>query len=195
MQRRLFTRRPGPRRLAACLTREGLSYQEEAFKLRAGGESHWYFDAKKATSNGRTLRRVGALAVAEAHHLGINRSNICAMGGGGYALMHSMVAADPTYYSLTWAYKGKEDDPDNGLHGSRVNGKGVLVVDDVLSTGSSLVDTITMIRQAGGEVTDALVLVNRSNGPAETRLLEEQNVTCHALFRLSEQRGKIMSVV
>lgn len=188
-------RRPSPRKLAVELSREGLSYQEEVFTLRGGGESHWYFDGKKATSSGRVLRKVGALAVVEARRLGINRPNICAMGIGGYALMHGMTIVEPSQYDLTWAYKGSEDDPDNGLRGSSVEGKTVLLVDDVLTTGSSLVDTVTMIREAGGKVTDALVLVTRSSGLAETRLKDEQNIACHALFKLSEKRGIIMPIV
>jgi orotate phosphoribosyltransferase len=195
MQRHQLVRGFKARRLAATLSREGLKYRDEAFQLRAGGESHWYFDAKKATAAGVTLRKVGRLAVVEVCRLGINKPNICAMGGGGYALMHAMVAADPNYYSMTWAYKGKEDDPDNGLHGQRVEGKTLLLVDDVLSTGSSLVDTVTMIRDEGGEVTDALVLVDRSEGVAQARLLEELDVSCNALFRLSEERGRILPVV
>jgi orotate phosphoribosyltransferase len=47
-------------------------------------------------------------------------------------------------------------------------GERVLVVDDVMSTGGSVDETIAAVRAAGGNVVAAAVLVDRSGGKAHT---------------------------
>ena len=54
----------------------------------------------------------------------------------------------------------------------------VLVVDDVLTTGGSLRETIAAVRDAGGTVSGAAVLVDRSGGGVKL------DVPLHALWRL-----------
>ena len=46
-------------------------------------------------------------------------------------------------------------------------GERVLVVDDVLTTGGSIRDTIDAVRQAGGEPVGVAVMVDRSGGRAD----------------------------
>jgi orotate phosphoribosyltransferase len=57
-------------------------------------------------------------------------------------------------------------------------GERVLVVDDVMTTGGSVRETIAAVREAGGAVPGAAVLVDRSGG--KTQL----GVPLHALWRL-----------
>jgi len=57
-------------------------------------------------------------------------------------------------------------------------GERVLVVDDIMTTGGSVQETIDAVRFAGGTVVGAAVLVDRSGG--STRL----DIPMHALWRL-----------
>jgi orotate phosphoribosyltransferase len=57
-------------------------------------------------------------------------------------------------------------------------GERVLVVDDIMSTGGSVQETIDAVRVAGGTVVGAAVLVDRSAGSAQL------DVPVHALWRL-----------
>jgi orotate phosphoribosyltransferase len=57
-------------------------------------------------------------------------------------------------------------------------GERVLVVDDIMTTGGSLQETIDAVRAAGGTVAGAAVLVDRSGGAARL------DVPLHALWRL-----------
>lgn len=196
MMPRLKTDPKFPQAVAHHLTQRGLQYKEEPFKLRGGGESHWYFDAKKALSPGWLTLAVGSLAIRKAKEAGIDYGHICAMGIGGFAVMFGMVisAEQDFHESLYWtmAYQGKSDDPNNGLSGAEVNGKKVMAADDVLSTGDSLMTTIDMIREQGGEVHQAIVLVTRSTGLAEQRLEVEKGVRVTSLFSFSEASGIIV---
>jgi orotate phosphoribosyltransferase len=58
-------------------------------------------------------------------------------------------------------------------------GERVLVVDDIMTTGGSVQETVEAVRSAGGTVVGAAVLVDRSGGA--TRL----DVPMHSLWRLA----------
>lgn len=57
-------------------------------------------------------------------------------------------------------------------------GERVVVVDDIMTTGGSLQETVDAVRSAGGDVVGAAVLVDRSGGAAQL------NVPIEALWRL-----------
>jgi orotate phosphoribosyltransferase len=57
-------------------------------------------------------------------------------------------------------------------------GERVLVVDDIITTGGSVDETIAAVRRAGARVVAAAVLVDRSGGAAEI------DVPLHSLWRL-----------
>lgn len=173
---------------------KGLSYREKPFQLRAGGESHWYFDAKRAIAEGAILAHIGRLACTKLKLLGSETQIVCGMGSGGYAMMNTIVLTAREWLA-THAYSGKVGDPDNGLWGAKVKGKKVLLVDDVLSTGDSLITTTNMIREEGGEVADCLVLLDRSKLIAGCRLANEYGLKVNALFEFNEEAGKIEPVM
>ena len=58
------------------------------------------------------------------------------------------------------------------------SGERVVVVDDIMTTGGSVQETIDAVRSAGGEVVGAAVLVDRSGGEAHL------DVPIQALWRL-----------
>ena len=58
------------------------------------------------------------------------------------------------------------------------SGERVLVVDDIMTTGGSVQETIAAVRAAGGAVAGASVLVDRSGGAAES------DIPVHSLWRL-----------
>jgi orotate phosphoribosyltransferase len=57
-------------------------------------------------------------------------------------------------------------------------GERVVVVDDIMTTGGSLQETVEAVRSAGGEVAGAAVLVDRSGGAAQL------DIPVEALWRL-----------
>ncbi len=67
-----------------------------------------------------------------------------------------------------------------GFHLER--GERVLVVDDIMSTGGSVEDTIAAVRAAGASVVGAAVLVDRSGGEARERL---GDVPIYALWEVT----------
>jgi orotate phosphoribosyltransferase len=66
------------------------------------------------------------------------------------------------------------------MGGESLEGKRVLVTDDVATTGGSVIQAIEAARAAGGVVEDALVIVDRQEGGAEN--LAKLGVKLHSVF-------------
>ena len=54
----------------------------------------------------------------------------------------------------------------------------IVLVDDILTTGASLVETVEAVRAAGGQPLAAAVIVDRSTGPVDI------GIPLHALGRI-----------
>jgi len=70
------------------------------------------------------------------------------------------------------------------VEGILVSGDRVLLVDDLLTTGSTLKKAADVVRAEGGVVTDAVVFLDREEGGRN--LLEKTGVTLHSILRISE---------
>ncbi len=63
-------------------------------------------------------------------------------------------------------------------------GERVLLLDDLITKGGSIIKAAEAVRAEGGQVNDAIVLVNREEGGKEN--LEFQNIKLHYLITTSE---------
>jgi len=63
-------------------------------------------------------------------------------------------------------------------------GQTALLVDDLVTTASSKLEAISILRDCGLRVHDIAVLVDREQGGVQE--LERQEYACHAVFKLSE---------
>lgn len=60
----------------------------------------------------------------------------------------------------------------------------ILLIDDLITTGKSLVETVEAIRAEGGTVRDAVVLIDREEGGRES--LNKIGVKVHSIAKMSE---------
>jgi len=80
--------------------------------------------------------------------------------------------------------EAKEHGTGRRIEGRLFPGVKVLVLDDVVTSGSNLVNAIDAIRTDGGVVEDAVVLVDRQQGGAVN--LEKAGVQLHAFSTIAE---------
>ena len=70
------------------------------------------------------------------------------------------------------------------IEGDMRSGDKILLVEDVTTSGTSVVKAADIIRNEGGEVFRVIVVVDREEGAFE--LLKEHNITLVPLVRVSE---------
>lgn len=75
------------------------------------------------------------------------------------------------------------------VEGVLAPGDRVLMVDDLVTTGLSLIKMARAIRAEGGVVTDAVALLDREEGGRKK--LEDDGITLHTMLRISEIANKL----
>jgi orotate phosphoribosyltransferase len=68
--------------------------------------------------------------------------------------------------------------------GETLDGKRVVLIDDVATSGGSILKAADQIAEAGGVMTDAIVILDREQGASE--MLAERGITLHTLFTATE---------
>ena len=141
------------------------------FVLASGRHSSFYIDARLTTMSGDGLAVIGGL--------GLHR--LAARGWAPRAVGGLTLGADPIAYALALtarrrgqlldAFTVRKQPKDHGtgkrIEGCFVAGSAVVVVEDVLTTGSSAREAITTVEREGGHVLGVLAVVDRQEGGRE----------------------------
>jgi len=77
------------------------------------------------------------------------------------------------------------------IQGSYAPGMRVMVIDDLVTTGGSIVETVEVLNAAELRVRDAMVLVDREQGGGER--LKEHGVRLHSILTLPIMLNLYMS--
>lgn len=72
----------------------------------------------------------------------------------------------------------------HALHGPHFPGQKVLLIDDVITLGSSLIESTSFLRSIGLQVEDAIVIVDQTEHNNEFNVLKTPNI--RSLLKLSE---------
>ncbi len=163
------------------------AYHEGEIKLASGKISHYYLDARAVTLSGQGAYLVGQLIFDLVKDWGIS-----AVGG-------PTLGADPIVGALA-VVSYQNNKPINTFlirktpkaHGRMRQIEGpeipvdseVVLLDDVATTGGSLVDSIAILKKAGVSVRRAIVIVDRDEGAGEN--LSKEGCALFSLFKASE---------
>jgi orotate phosphoribosyltransferase len=152
------------RALADLVKTTGYERRDQPFLLSSGGWSHDYIDGKFAVASGKALRQVSEAAVEAIDE------PFDAVGGptmGADALAHGIsVVSGASWFSVRKEPKGHGRRA--WVEGARLDkGDRVVVVEDVVSTGASLLRAMERITELGAEVVAATALLDRSPRVAE----------------------------
>jgi orotate phosphoribosyltransferase/uridine monophosphate synthetase len=132
-----------------------------------------YVNLRLLVSNPAALQRVGRVLKEESEtlltmmHQHMDPFSRCAgvpFGGLHIATAFSLTAKVPMIYLHPQKNGGGDV-----IEGTYVPGQTVLVIDDLITGGTSVVETARQLREAGLHVRDAIVLVDRKQG-AKDRL-------------------------
>jgi orotate phosphoribosyltransferase len=155
--------------------RESGALREGHFILASGRHSPLYLEKFQVLQHPADTEQLCAAIAVRARSLGVD--TVAGPTTGGIILAHEVarqLGVRAIYAERRDGAPGREFRRGFAL----APGERVLVVDDIMTTGGSVQETIDAVRSAGGTVAGASVLVDRSGGA--TRL----DVPVHSLWRL-----------
>jgi len=141
-------------------------YPEEPKRLRDGRKSPYYFDSNRLCS-GKALAMAGELFAEACREVHTPERQVVYYGPAYKAIPLAVATVEALWrmgIEASYAFDRKEVhlcDGKTPVEGAPLHGKTVVVVDNAITTGGSMHEAITTIREAGGEVVDCWVLFDR----------------------------------
>ncbi|AXV40907.1 MAG: orotate phosphoribosyltransferase [Methanobacterium sp. BAmetb5] len=153
------------------------------FTLSSGRESDYYVDMKKAITDPQILSQVSKIISQLISDDDIDLVAGPALGAVPIATAVALHAGIP----MLMIRKAQKDYGTSQLiEGELKTGDKVIVVEDVTTTGHSLLKAVRAVQDNGGVVERTFVVVDREEGAVEE--LKKQGVTLEPLVSISEVR-------
>ena len=164
-----------------------LCYEKKEFTLASGRKSDFYIDLRRISFDGNYLYLIGRLLYDEIMKDGsLKFSVIAGVPVGGIPLTSAVLAASfldgNPFKSVVIRKERKEYGKGNLVEPVQFLSKGanILIVEDVVTTGGSILKAVKNAAEEGYEVTDAICMVDRLEGGPE--LLRENGIKLHSIF-------------
>jgi orotate phosphoribosyltransferase len=190
--------------MAAMKETESLETSEDRIKLRAllrarslkrgefvlasGMHSNYYIDARLTTMSGEGQLMIGRVSLIELHAHGWMPTHVGGLTLGAdpvaYAIAHTAAMSGRPIDAFTVRKEAKGHGTGRLIEGADLQGRKVVVVEDVITTGDSARRAIKAVREAGATVLGILAVVDRSEGGRES--LEEEGHSVIALATAQE---------
>lgn len=143
------------------------------FKLSSGKESPYYIDLRLVPSFPHQFRKmIKALQNSISEKIGFENFDCIASVPTSGLVIASALAIELVKPLIYIRQKPKEYGTENVIEGKIPKGTRVLLVDDVATTGHSLINAIKHLKNEGMIVTDAFTIINRFEGARETLAAE-----------------------
>jgi orotate phosphoribosyltransferase len=172
------------RELHALLADRAFTFGD--FVLSSGRRSDVYFNGKQVTLEGRGLYLVSLLILQRCRELRVDAiggltlgadpivSGVAALSGEDVPMRAFIVRKEAKGHGITGLIEGPP----------LRRGDRVMVVDDVITTGGSLLTAVDALLGQGVEIVEALAVVDREEGGRAA--IEARGLPVHSLFVRSE---------
>jgi len=168
------------------------TFKRGDFLLVSGKRSRIYFNMKATmmTPEGAAQCARGLLSVLD----GLDADYVAGLEMGAVPLLGGIAAASwdagrpigavfvrkaAKAHGTSLMVEGLDDSG-----GETLDGKSVVLIDDVATSGGSILKAADQIAAAGGVMKDAIVILDREQGATE--MLAERGITLHALFTATD---------
>lgn len=188
--------------LATAMAVDALKFGE--FTLKSGRKSPYFFNAG-AFSSGKALAVLADAYAAEIHGLIEAGHAFDGLFGPAYKGIPIVAAIATTLYDkyqidLPWTFNRKEakDHGEGGmLVGSPVKGKNILIVDDVLTAGTAVRQSMALLKAEGANPMGIVVALDREEklDGAKTSALQQLQAETGVLTRAVVGYNDLLSFV
>jgi len=158
------------------------------FVLASGRRSPYYIDCRRTTMHAEGLALVGELGLAAIRAAGWDPQLVGGLTLGAdpvaYAIARATAFTASPVHAFTVRKTVKDHGARNRIEGCFASGANVVIVEDVVTSGSSAIEAATAVLEAGGRVRGVLAVVDREEGGREA--VERAGYPVLALCRLRE---------
>ncbi|WP_144905241.1 orotate phosphoribosyltransferase [Halobellus captivus] len=158
--------------------RDADAVQFGEFELSHGGTSEYYVDKYLFETDPHCLR-----LIAEAFAERLDSETLAGVALGAVPLVAVTSVETDTPYVIA-RKQAKEYGTGNRIEGRLTEGEEVVVLEDIATTGTSALDAVEALREAGAIVNRVLVVVDRQEGARER--LADADVELDALVTADE---------
>lgn len=160
------------------------------FKLASGRESDYYIDARLTTLDAEGVNLIAGLFLAE-----IERDpEIAAVGGptmGADPIVGALISLSHEAGSPLNGFLVRKEEKGHGtwklIEGHLKEGDRVTIVEDVATTGGSIIRALNAVRDRGAVAKKVCVVVDREAGAGER--IESEGAEFYSIFKVAELLG------
>ena len=163
------------------------AYLEGDFVLRSGKRSRYYLDKYRFETRPDILAALGERIAAAAREHEPDAVRLAAPAVGAVALAAAASLASGLPFLIV-RDEAKDYGTANRIEGGYEPGERVCLVEDVVTSGGALLESVDALREADLEVRTAVCVVDREEGGVEA--LARREVRLRPLFRAGDLVGK-----
>ena len=156
------------------------------FTLRSGMQSPFYLDFRKVVSYPSLFKTLCEKLWEKAEYLSFDLLCGVPYAASSFTAAISMMQQVPM---LVKRKERKKYGTGNLLEGKYAKGQKCLVIEDIVTSGISLLETLQELEKEGLEITDVVVIVDRQQGGGD--LLRAKGYRVHTLFTVDELLGML----
>ena len=156
---------------------------EGDFVLRSGKRSSWYLDKYRFETEPEVLRAVGESLSKAVHEFEPDAIRLAGPALGAVALAASTSMTSGLPFIIVRG-EAKEYGTANRIEGPFEPGELVCLIEDVVTTGGALAESVSALRDGGLVVRNAVCVVDREEGGSDA--LARLGVRLRSLFRAAD---------